>query len=511
MHRLFSAAPTGATGVSLRSRAAATAVALLLALQPLGPGVAQTTQAPRLPDLGDESEAGVTPAQERKLGESVVAQIRASGGYLDDPEVNDYLNELGNRLVSAGADRFDFEFFAVPDPSINAFALPGGFIGVNTGLVLLAQSESELASVLAHEITHVTQRHYTRSLAGQQRSLLYSLAALAVAIAASRSGSSSAGQATSRGRRLGAGAGDPDATQLHARARVRGRPHRLPAAGAGGLRSDQHGDVHGSAAEVQPFRRRQRAVLPAHAPDHLRAHRRGAGASVRRALPAGRATRSTSTSCARCCAATRAPTARPSQYFRRGTGRGQVQQRVADPLRPRRRAAARQGRRRARSRSSRRSKTMAPPHPMIDGDGRARADGVRRLPRGARAGSSRRSRSTRTRCSSSTTTPTRWSKAGRGADAAAFVEAQLARFPGNGPLHRSPRRPTRTLGPDDAAAPAPGRVLRLAGNLRAAVLQLELALKAGDGDFYQYSVVETRLRTLRRELAEQQAAMAKNG
>ena len=94
-------------------------------------------------------------------------------------------------------NRSDFEFFAVADPSINAFALPGGFVGVNTGLVLLAQTESELASVLAHEITHVTQRHCTRSLAGQQRSLLYSLAALAVAIAASRSGSSSAGQATS--------------------------------------------------------------------------------------------------------------------------------------------------------------------------------------------------------------------------------------------------------------------------------------------------------------------------
>ena len=58
--------------------------------------------------------------------------------------------------------RFDFEFFAVPDPSINAFAMPGGYIGVNTGLILLTQSESELASVLAHEITHVTQNHMAR-------------------------------------------------------------------------------------------------------------------------------------------------------------------------------------------------------------------------------------------------------------------------------------------------------------------------------------------------------------
>lgn len=168
-------------------------LAISLTIQPMG-GPALSAQP--LPDLGDESIASVTPAQERRLGESVVRQIRASGGYLDDPEVNDYLNELGNRLVAAGADKYDFEFFAVPDPSINAFALPGGFVGVNTGLVLLAQSESELASVLAHEITHVTQHHYARGLIGQQRSLLYSLAALAVAIAASRSGSSSAGDAT---------------------------------------------------------------------------------------------------------------------------------------------------------------------------------------------------------------------------------------------------------------------------------------------------------------------------
>ena len=87
--------------------------------------------------------------------------------------------------------RADFHFFGVPDPSINAFAMPGGFIGVNTGLILLTQTESELASVLAHEITHVTQNHMARMLENQKNSLLMSLAALAVAIVAARSGSSS--------------------------------------------------------------------------------------------------------------------------------------------------------------------------------------------------------------------------------------------------------------------------------------------------------------------------------
>ncbi|MCL2308717.1 MAG: M48 family metalloprotease [Proteobacteria bacterium] len=150
-----------------------------------------------LPDLGDVSQTDLTPAQERKLGDSIIHDLRASGGYMDDPEVNDYLDTLGHRLLAAGSNSrldFDFEFFAVPDPSINAFALPGGFIGVNTGLVLLAQSESELASVLAHEITHVTQHHLARMASTQKDALLLSLAALAAALVAAQSHSSSSGQ-----------------------------------------------------------------------------------------------------------------------------------------------------------------------------------------------------------------------------------------------------------------------------------------------------------------------------
>src|SRR5262249_56169607 len=90
-----------------------------------------------LPDVGEGSEWRVWAAQERKLGESVVRQIRAAGAYLDDPEVNDYLNDLGNRLVVAVPDTSQsFEFFAVNDPQITAFALPGGYVGVHTGLIL---------------------------------------------------------------------------------------------------------------------------------------------------------------------------------------------------------------------------------------------------------------------------------------------------------------------------------------------------------------------------------------
>ncbi|NBP38908.1 MAG: M48 family peptidase, partial [Betaproteobacteria bacterium] len=114
-----------------------------------------------LPALGDPASESLSPATERKLGESVMRDIRyGDPAFVDDPEVNEYLNTLGYKLVTAipGA-RLDFEFFAVRDPSINAFALPGGFVGVHTGLLTSADSESEVASVLAHEVTHVTQRH----------------------------------------------------------------------------------------------------------------------------------------------------------------------------------------------------------------------------------------------------------------------------------------------------------------------------------------------------------------
>lgn len=116
-------------------------------------------------------------------------ELRASGGYLDDPEVNVYLNQLGHRLLAADPSiDSEFQFFAVPARDINAFALPGGFIGVNTGLILAAESESQLASVLSHEISHVTQHHMARQMAGQSGSRLTSLAAVAAAILAARHG-----------------------------------------------------------------------------------------------------------------------------------------------------------------------------------------------------------------------------------------------------------------------------------------------------------------------------------
>ena len=143
-----------------------------------------------LPDLGDVSQSEMSPLQERRLGESIMQEVRADPAYSEDPEVTDYLNSIGYKLVGAGPDaRQEFNFFLMVDPQVNAFALPGGFIGINSGLMLTAQSESELAGVMSHEIGHVVQRHFARMLSAQKETQLAALAGLAIAILAARANS----------------------------------------------------------------------------------------------------------------------------------------------------------------------------------------------------------------------------------------------------------------------------------------------------------------------------------
>ncbi|MDQ3186461.1 MAG: M48 family metalloprotease [Pseudomonadota bacterium] len=146
--------------------------------------------ADELPELGDVSQTTISPRQERELGLQIMSEIRADRSYLDDAEIAGYLTNLGNRLILSSNEAHpdqEFEFFALQDARINAFALPGGFMGFNSGLILTAQTESELAGVMAHEIAHVTQKHLARMISGQKYSMLTSLAAAAIAILASRS------------------------------------------------------------------------------------------------------------------------------------------------------------------------------------------------------------------------------------------------------------------------------------------------------------------------------------
>ncbi|MEP6607704.1 MAG: M48 family metalloprotease [Burkholderiaceae bacterium] len=155
------------------------------------PALSQTID---LPALGDASSEELSPATERRLGEQIMQEVRRDPDYLSDSETTEYLNHLGYQLVAFSPSRsLDFVFFAIRDPMLNAFALPGGFIGVHTGLILAAQTESELAGVMAHEIGHVTQRHIARMLAKQRESAALALGALLLALLASRAGGSSSG------------------------------------------------------------------------------------------------------------------------------------------------------------------------------------------------------------------------------------------------------------------------------------------------------------------------------
>jgi predicted Zn-dependent protease len=157
-----------------------TLLALALAIQPV--------LAADLPDLGEVSRQYFSDQEEQMLGRAIMRDVYADPRYLDDPEIETYLNQLGYKLVSVSTrNQREFNFFVVSDPTINAFAMPGGNIGVHTGLLLAAQSESELASVVAHEISHVTQDHIARMIASQNQSYWPTMAALALALLAARS------------------------------------------------------------------------------------------------------------------------------------------------------------------------------------------------------------------------------------------------------------------------------------------------------------------------------------
>jgi len=161
-------------------------IALVTALMATICFTAPNLPAQNLPTLGDASSEDLSPIMERKLGEEIMLGIRNNIDYIDDEVVSEYLNNFGSKLLEVhqearGEANFDFDFFAVRDTRINAFALPGGFIGVHSELILTAQNESQLASVLAHEIGHVAQRHIARMIGNQKQDALIPLTSLILA------------------------------------------------------------------------------------------------------------------------------------------------------------------------------------------------------------------------------------------------------------------------------------------------------------------------------------------
>lgn len=140
-----------------------------------------------LPDLGDISQTVLTPQDEQRIAEQILREVAVSDEVLQDVEVTDYLQVLGNKLAAASPDKSQtFNFFVVRENTINAFAMPGGVIGVHTGLILASNNESELASVLGHEVGHVTQRHLARMLAAQKYDTFKNIAGIALALLVAR-------------------------------------------------------------------------------------------------------------------------------------------------------------------------------------------------------------------------------------------------------------------------------------------------------------------------------------
>ena len=163
--------------------AMAAGLCLALAAQAGSEASDATSVASQLPDMGSPENAVLSKSDEFQIGLMAMRQLRGQGLILEDPELTDYIQQLGSRLAAqARDDDQNFQYFIINSSEINAFATFGGFICVNSGLILLTENESALASVLAHETAHVRQRHIARSIVAQSRMSLGTAAAMVAAV-----------------------------------------------------------------------------------------------------------------------------------------------------------------------------------------------------------------------------------------------------------------------------------------------------------------------------------------
>lgn len=171
------------------------AIGTLLAAMAFASGVRADEM--NLPDMGSPASAILSQNEEARLGAAIMRSIRNSGMVVEDPLMTEYVNEVGNKIAAQTNDGdIDFTFFIVDDPRINAFAIPGGYIGVHTGLLEATRNEDELAGVLAHEVAHVTQRHIARAIhANSRQSILSTAIMLGALIAGAAGGGSEVAQA----------------------------------------------------------------------------------------------------------------------------------------------------------------------------------------------------------------------------------------------------------------------------------------------------------------------------
>lgn len=464
-------------------------------------GSASGLGAQTLPDLGDAAQNVLSPAQERKLGEAAMLELRASGAYLSDPEINAYLNDIGLRLAGAvpGIKR-DYEFFAVNDFGVNAFALPGGFIGVNAGLILLAQTESELAAVLAHEISHINQNHVARLIDAQSKAGLVSMAAMALAILAARSNPEAA-QGLAMATQAGLIQSKLDYTRDHEREADRIGIQVLEAAGF---------DTRSMASFMERLQRATRPNDSGKTPSYLRTH------------PV------TSDRIAEALDRVRDKPYRQVKdsiefHFVRALARSyQGDERTAvthfeAALRERKfnhEGAARYGlvaallRAKDYPRAERELVLLEkslPRHAMIEA-----LAGQLLLQSGKTKAALERYETALKAFPSHLQLvydyPEGLLRDQQPQRAVDFIATQLKRYPRDGQLHQLAARGYATLNQRALQHRHQGEYYAWLGNLKGAVEQMELALSSNDGDFFLLSVVGARLRSLKADFEEQRSA-----
>ncbi|HAF54319.1 MAG TPA: peptidase M48 [Thauera sp.] len=449
-----------------------------------------------LPDLGDVAAAELSPAAERRIGEQIISQIRwRDAAYLDDPEVEEYVNRLGHRLAAASNNPAqDFDFFVVRDPTLNAFALPGGYIGVHAGLILAAQTESEFASVLGHEIAHVTQRHIAQIVGKQSQSAMLMVASLLVAVLAARSNSDVSQAAIAAGQ---AGAIQSQLGYTRSFEREADRVGLETLAGAGL-------DVRGMPSFFERLQRNTR-VYENNAPAYLRTHplttERIADMENRVAsMPYRQVLDSADFRFAR--AKLRANAGQPAEAVK------ELQDQLArapsdDALTyGLARALLRAGRLDEAEQRVQALRKSAPASPWIEG-----LAAELRLARKDAAGAVRTLEAAQKQFPASRNLAYSLADArihaGQAREAAAGVRRMIDTRNSDPRLWQLLSRAHAELGQRTAQHRAQAEVYVLRGSLPAAIEQLEIARKAGDGDFYELSAVDARMRELKQRLLEE--------
>ena len=238
---------------------------LLLAALALTLGSGAGADDIKLPDMGSPADALLSKSDEAQIGRAIMAQIRGTGRVIEDPLVTEYINEVGSRIAAQTNDGSQsFTFFVIDDPNINAFALPGGYIGVHTGLLDATRNESELAGVLAHEVAHVTQRHIARALhANQRQSILTTAIMLGAILAGVATGDSDAATAG-----IAVAQGTAAQSQINF---TRSNEYEADRIGIRAM-ADAGFDPHGMGSFFEVMSRQSPADIDMRAPEFLRTH-----------------------------------------------------------------------------------------------------------------------------------------------------------------------------------------------------------------------------------------------